>query len=426
MKYLKIQNAGVLDIRLVALMGGTTKSNDDYKIGQFGTGLKYTMAFLFRNNIDFHIFAGEQEMLITLEEETIREEKFEIICINGHRTSITTKMGNDWKAWMIIRELWSNALDEGQSFREVTQDVRGEEGKTTFFIQVDSQIDDVLKNWQKYFIHGIKPMSETSTHKIYPGGPTLRLYKNGILIHEEENTPSLFSYDIMNARLNELREYKGYMGSDICNALFGANEETATYFLENVNEDLYEGGDLTYDWYTKPWGASYEKILDGVKLIHQKALNALIESGAEIRPGSYVVVPEGLFKSLSKQFERVSALRVCSMVGEFYESYDAQTEGRIKQGLTILEACDYPVHPELTFVYGYFADKKVMARVNLDEKKIYLSNTLLQAPLNTIVAILIEEVEHFNTGFRDCSREFQQHFINLYTRQLLGAHEIEI
>jgi hypothetical protein len=29
MKYLKIKNNGVIDIRLVALMGGTTKSNDE-------------------------------------------------------------------------------------------------------------------------------------------------------------------------------------------------------------------------------------------------------------------------------------------------------------------------------------------------------------------------------------------------------------
>ena len=48
MKYLKIQNKGELDIRLVALMGGSTKTNDRYKIGKFGTGLKYTLAFLFR------------------------------------------------------------------------------------------------------------------------------------------------------------------------------------------------------------------------------------------------------------------------------------------------------------------------------------------------------------------------------------------
>ena len=79
MKYLKIQNDGVLDIRLVALMGGTTKSNDEFKIGQFGTGLKYTLAFLYRNNLDFKIFAGKDEVKIHLEKETIREDVFEIM-----------------------------------------------------------------------------------------------------------------------------------------------------------------------------------------------------------------------------------------------------------------------------------------------------------------------------------------------------------
>src|SRR5688572_27627437 len=113
MKYLKIKNNGELDIRLVALMGGTTKSQDNYKIGQFGSGLKYTLAYLFRNNIDFKIFTGEKEIQITIERELISGETFEIICIDGNRTSITTKMGLDWKPWMIIRELYSNALDEG-------------------------------------------------------------------------------------------------------------------------------------------------------------------------------------------------------------------------------------------------------------------------------------------------------------------------
>lgn len=87
MKYLKIQNNGELDIRLVALMGGTTKANDKFKIGQFGTGLKYTLAFLYRNNLDFKIFVGENEVKLHLETEEIRGENFDIICINRQRTS---------------------------------------------------------------------------------------------------------------------------------------------------------------------------------------------------------------------------------------------------------------------------------------------------------------------------------------------------
>ena len=116
MKYLKIQNQGLLDIRLVALMGGTTKANDEYKIGQFGTGLKYTLAYLIRNNIDFKIFVGTEEIKVETVTETIKETDFSIICINGHRTSITDKMGMEWKAWMIVRELLSHMAFHIQGF----------------------------------------------------------------------------------------------------------------------------------------------------------------------------------------------------------------------------------------------------------------------------------------------------------------------
>src|ERR1700748_2485985 len=113
MKYLKISNDGILDIRLIALMGGTTKANNQFKIGQFGTGLKYSLAYLFRNNIDFKIIIDNKEAVLHTETEIIEDENYDIICINNQRTSITTKMGMDWQAWMIIRELWCNALDAG-------------------------------------------------------------------------------------------------------------------------------------------------------------------------------------------------------------------------------------------------------------------------------------------------------------------------
>lgn len=62
----------------------------------------------------------------------------------------------------------------------------------------------------------------------------------------------------------------------------------------------------------------------------------------------------------------------------------------------------------------------------MEERKIYISQQMLQKPLFTIVGMLIEENEHFNTGMDDNTREFQQHFINLYTRQLLAKNQIEV
>jgi len=243
MKYLKIQNKGELDIRLIALMGGTTKSNDEFKIGQFGTGLKYTLAYLYRNNLYFKIFVGANEVKINIETEKIGEEIFEIICINGHRTSITTKMGYDWNAWMILRELWCNALDEGDAEKSETEIMSGVDNTTTFYIQIDSQIREVLNDWKKYFIHDQEAIYTGKNYAIYPSGDHLCIYKQGVLIHEDKNRTSVFSYDVKNAQINELRQFTGSVTHAITNCLYECNEKAVRYFLENVSEQNFEGSD---------------------------------------------------------------------------------------------------------------------------------------------------------------------------------------
>lgn len=425
MKYLKIQNDGLLDIRLVALMGGTTKSKDKYKIGQFGTGLKYTLAYLFRNNLDFKIFVDTEEVKVTTEKEIIRDEEFEIICINGNRTSITTKMGEDWEAWMIIRELWCNALDEGGACREITEEVKGDIGRTTFFIQNGVQLVDVLKNWSKYFIYDQVPIYKNETYALYPAGPHLTLYKQGVLIYENRDYKSVFSYDIGNADINELREFKGSLSYEIYAALCGADEKAVSYFIENVTDDHYEGSNMMWDWYMS-FGDAWKNVIGSGKLIYQKALDDIKAIGNHPDEASLVIVPEKLYKALTKQFDGIGALYVASKAGNFYEQYDEQIENKVKQALTILEACEYPMREELSFVYGFFEDKRVQALVQLDKKRILISNTLLQQPIFNVVAVLIEENEHFNTGMSDHTREFQTHFIHLYTKELLHRNEIQI
>lgn len=426
MRYLKIENNGVIDIRLVALMGGTTKSNDKFKIGQFGTGLKYTLAYIFRSNLNFKIYAGEEEIQIHTETEKIREEDFEIICINGKRTSITTKMGEDWEAWMIIRELWCNALDEGGALKEVTTQTKGTSGKTTFFIQIDNQIQDILNHWSKYFIHGQEPIFESEECALYPAGDHFCIYKQGVLIYEDRKRKGVFGYDYKEADINELREYKGTPSMAVVYSLSNCNKNAATYFLENIKPHHFEAEEsFDYNWY-RSFGSAWREAIGGAKLIHQKALDNIRARQGEIEMHNMIIVPECLYKFLSKQFPGIGALYAAGKGGDFYEDYDVRVENRIKQAITILESCDYFIHPELKFLYGWFDAKDVQARVDLKEKRVYISKNLLQTPLSTVVAVLIEENEHFNTSFTDCSRQFQQHFIDLYARQLLATHSIEI
>lgn len=425
MKYLLIRNNGELDIRLVALMGGTTKSKDEFKIGQWGSGLKYTLAYLLKNNLSFKIFIGEKEVKITTETESIRDEDFEIICIDGKRTSITTQMGgNAWLPWMIVRELWCNALDEGGEHKETTEQLSGVAGTTSFYIQITPDIKEVIMNWSNYFIHGKQPMSESDNYRIFSGGEAIRLYKQGVLIYEDKTRKSLFSYDIKNADINELREFRGLVSQKMVHALSCASEKVISYYLENISEAYYEG-DMDYEWYTS-FNQEWRTVIGTAKLIHKKAIEAIISRGLEFDTTPCIVVPEKVYKFLTKQFPGIGALRMANAVSEFYEIYDPELELKIKQGLAILESCGYFFHPELKFVFGVFSDKRKWASVNLDTKEVLISETIKNKSLFDVVTTLIEENEHFNTGLTDCSRDFQQHWIDLYTKTLLDKHEVKL
>jgi hypothetical protein len=167
-------------------------------------------------------------------------------------------------------------------------------------------------------------------------------------------------------------------------------------------------------------------VIGNGKLIYQKVIDDMKARGNEVDLLDKIVLPKSVYKALTKQFDGIGALRIASKIGEFYEDFDDQIDNKIKQGLVILEECGYKMHPQLSYRFGWFEDKSVNARIHLDERVIYVSKALLQRPLFDIVAILIEENEHFNTGMSDNTREFQQHFINLYTRTLLAKHSIEI
>ena len=95
MKVLQIKSVGEIEPQALKLIGATTKSNDNTKIGMFGSGLKYSIAFFLRNKIDFRVFSGTREIMISTIDQEFRGEKFEVVTISGEPTSITTKLGEN-------------------------------------------------------------------------------------------------------------------------------------------------------------------------------------------------------------------------------------------------------------------------------------------------------------------------------------------
>ena len=384
------------------------------------------MAYLFRNNIKFHIFSGDKKIKISTKKETIGNNEYSIIYIDGERTSITTNMGLDWEPWMIIREIWSNALDEGEAINTTTTEVIGVKGYTSIYIEFTPAILEVYNSWNNYFITNAEPLYDSSSVSIYPAKGKLRLYKQGILIHTEP-TDSLFNYDIKNARLNELREYKGMVESDLMGVITSITDpKTIEYFLEHLTEDHYEGKNIDYSWWSREFNSVWKETLKGAKIIHTKAIQKLQARGIKVDGAVYITVPEALYKGLSKHFEGIGALRVSKAVNDFFEIYNEKLHDKIAKAKGILEKVNYFIEPELTFVYGVFGDKRIMAKIDLDQKKIYISEKHIDTDMFTICTMLIEENEHYKTGLRDETRGFQQHFINLYTNSIIEKSQVDV
>lgn len=120
MHTLTFTNRGVIDPRMIAIMGVSVKTGTN-PIGYFGTGLKYAIAIFLRLGCEVEMETGGKTFKLRKKKVTIRGEDFELVCMGRRELGFTTKMGRDWKLWQAFRELYSNCLDEGGRL-ELTKD----------------------------------------------------------------------------------------------------------------------------------------------------------------------------------------------------------------------------------------------------------------------------------------------------------------
>lgn len=293
MKYIKIKNKGLLDIRLIALMGGTTKSDSTNKIGQFGTGLKYAISYFLRNDIPLKLFIDNNEVVFEKRKTSISDKEFDEIFMNGESMNITTRYGYQWTAWEAIREIWCNAIDESNSSKKIVSKCTKESGNTIFYIGITEETKKVLDNWDIYFNNDDFLFDDENYSIFLNKGDYLKLYKNGVLIHEDKYYKSLFNYDIKNSELNELRQYRGYAQWDIQRAIINSNKQVVRKLIESIKsktkEDVIE---KTMTWDLSTYDKTRLKFnFQGFLFLHP---NSDKESSS-----SSVIVPESLFNLLS-------------------------------------------------------------------------------------------------------------------------------
>ena len=207
-KYLRIGNRGEIEYGSLMLLGASVKGES--AIGKYGTGNKYGIGALMRLGLKPRIFAGVSEIAIGTVKREFRDKSFEVITVNGQETSLTTEMGKThWELRHAVREFWSNALDEGDATYELTDEVKGEAGKTFVYIPINDEVLDMVGEWHKYFTPAnAVPLVDYGKVKLFDPkqtGNTTAIYRRGIWCVEEYRSNMLFSYDIKDIDLPETR-----------------------------------------------------------------------------------------------------------------------------------------------------------------------------------------------------------------------------
>lgn len=423
-KYIKIESQGIIDSRAFTLIGASTKRGDSSKIGFFGSGLKYSLAFLLRNDIDFKVFADYQEIIFSKTKQSFRDKFFDVINVNGKPSDLTTEMGMDWKHWFIVREIYCNAIDEGQSNISVVneKEVVPVEDKTVFYICIDEGFAEILQNWDSYFNENRKDLLfvDKDGSKIYNGGSHFITYRKGIRILDYTETLCLFNYDLPDLQINESRMVMSEfdMKWNIKCVLQKTTDKTVISHVLNMVNECYEkqfSWDTTTIFYSKEW----------IDCVAGRTLVPFESSGfwhdiIKERPLNYLILPSTLVIGLKSQFNED-----IKVIGDFdgvnsnglfkvVETLNKRQQFLLDSSFAFLSKCNiecnYPVK-----IVDFFT-KRTLGQAK--DGTVLLSIKLFDLGKKEIVSCILEEIAHLDTGLTDETREFQNYWISKYVSTL--------
>lgn len=409
MAYLCIRNEGEIDVAALMLLGATDKEGSS-KIGFFGSGNKYAIATLLRNDCELRIFSGKKEFPITTKEVLFRDETYKQIVIDGKETSITTRMGPAWEVWMAIRELYCNAVDEGLISFDIVEELQGTiDGETAVYVSITDEVKDFVDNIENY-INQQKPLDSLQT--AYGQVDILNnqkgvYYRKNIRASNDE-CKSLYSYNFDKVDINESRliNYNSLAEERMtCALAMTESHDIINNYINNwMNTACLEyntrwDSAYCYDKLSEAW---HHILLEKNTPIVAASLAELIQE-AEI----YVILPDSLVKKVGEEFPDVP----------IYGNKDAMfvLATPSEDLVEAVEAC----LDELAS-WGFPKRKVHYCSCTCSSMKALVYNSSIYVDisidLEDLMFALYEEYIHIETGYNDCSRSLQSYLFKEIVR----------
>lgn len=360
----RFSNPGRIDPRLWSTFGVSIKTSDN-PIGQFGTGLKYAIAVLLRNNREIKITSGGEEFLFSTATTNFRGKEFQQCLCNGKELPFTTQLGSNWELWQAYRELASNCFDEGGTI--------GGNAETV----IEAELSDINHNSVFLDKANRKLIDFSRSTQIYAGQSNI-VYVKGVRALDLEK-PTLFTYNIDNLSLTEDRTIKSSfeLKLEIARAIVNSTDANFIRGILLHSEQYYEN-DLTPGIF--PAISEHSVCFSTCKGLIRDAgwKHAGLES--VIRQIIGVEAPESIPVSDYH-------LRVIKKATAFLESIGHRVTSPIYVSATL--------------------GKDVLAIAHIPTESIYLSERVLTQGVKQVASTILEEHIHIKHGLCDLTYSMQ-------------------
>lgn len=429
MKYLRIINQGEIEVQALSLLGASTKRGDSSKIGMFGSGNKYAIAYFLRNG-SIDIYSGMKKIPVEVRKEIFREKEFGVVHIGGEKTSITTEFGMDWKFWQAVREIYSNALDEGNAKIALVEKITPKADETHFYIKADETDAQIfIDEFDLYFSEKKKVLATSSIGQILEKNNSqgMCVYRKGIRCYDNPKK-SIFDYNFNELRIGENRlcQYYWDVTEKIWGMLFQLEDEMLIErLLRNCHDgDYFEGDVDSIASLPHVLSEQFKTVLSRLKLAPRSFYTLVpkeeVYSYVWI---PYVWIPDKIYNHLIEYIDEDTKPKglQTSKDGQMFKEF---TPDRL-QSMTLKSAMDFFKEAEFGIPYdiktAMFEKKKILGIAHTETMSIILSDICLTRGVNDVVNTIIEEYIHLKYDVRDETRAFQEasitEFINYMKRR---------
>lgn len=412
--YVCFENKGEVPINAFKLLGASSKRNDSSKIGYFGTGLKYAIAVMLKQGIEFKVFSGDKEVKIGTRSTKFIDDTVQVMTVNGEKTSITLDAGVDWLPWYAIREIYSNTMDEDGKMT-VNAPLESKAGYTRIFVDADAEaLKDIFAHWNAYFTQNRDNRFKNHNGSIMdklPAFPEFIVFRKGIRVYNNRKH-SMFDYDLMNVEINESRvAMYSWQVTERCSDILAASDvKTIKKFLtlfKNPARDQYT------EWADGFWDmtGSYSFSEDWLEALDGKRLVPANFAGHYDITETTLVLPDKLINKLKDRFG--DAINSVGDNKDKFTVLNTIDKEPLKKMLDVFQVAGFEWKLEDIDIVK-FNDKDILGQAK--DGRVLLSKNLF-TPLHRhmVAPTLLEEIAHAKTGFSDCTRNMQDFLFSTIT-----------